>query len=68
MTSVTGYSESRLVDLLDYTDLNGALVVARYRVSGSDPNVADPSSARILLTIDHPAVDTRHHIKEPDGQ
>lgn len=32
---------------------DGATVVARYRVSG-DPNVADPGSAEILLTIPQP--------------
>jgi Glucose / Sorbosone dehydrogenase len=29
------------------------VVIARYSVSSSDPNRADPSSARILLTISH---------------
>jgi glucose/arabinose dehydrogenase len=37
-----------------YTRLSdGALVIARYHVS-ADPNVADASSASILLTIPHP--------------
>jgi glucose/arabinose dehydrogenase len=36
-----------------YTNLNGDIVIARYRVS-SDPNVADPASASVLLTIPHP--------------
>jgi len=38
---------------LNYTDLNGATTIARYRVS-SDPNVADPASEQILLTIPQP--------------
>ncbi|HEY4688298.1 MAG TPA: PQQ-dependent sugar dehydrogenase, partial [Anaerolineae bacterium] len=39
---------------VDYTrNPDGATVVARYRVSG-DPNVADPDSAEVLLTIDQP--------------
>lgn len=37
-----------------YTDLDGDLVVARYHVT-ADPNVADPFSAAVLLTVDHPA-------------
>jgi glucose/arabinose dehydrogenase len=39
---------------VDYTNLTGQTVVARYRVSDQDPNVADPSTAVILLTIDQP--------------
>ena len=38
---------------INYTDLNGDTVVARYRVT-ADPNVADPLSAAILLAIDQP--------------
>jgi glucose/arabinose dehydrogenase len=38
---------------VDYTNTDGNIVIARYRVS-SDPNVADPTSAEILLTILHP--------------
>lgn len=29
-------------------------VVAEYRVSAENPNLADPASARVLLTIEHP--------------
>ncbi len=32
---------------------DSAIVVARYRVS-SDPNVADPGSAKVIMTISHP--------------
>jgi len=35
-----------------YTDLSGDINIARYSVS-SDPDRADPNSARILLTINH---------------
>ena len=38
---------------VDYTDVAGNTVIARYHVSG-DPNVADPASASILLTIPQP--------------
>ncbi len=38
---------------LNYTRTDGATVVARYRVS-ADPNVADPASATILLTVPQP--------------
>jgi glucose/arabinose dehydrogenase len=38
---------------LDYTDLSGNTVIARYTVSG-DPDRADPGSAAILLTIKQP--------------
>lgn len=38
---------------VDYTDLNGNTVVARYSVS-ADPNIADPASAEILLSIVQP--------------
>jgi glucose/arabinose dehydrogenase len=38
---------------VNYTDLSGDTVVARYRVS-SDPNRADPASARQILFVDQP--------------
>ncbi len=38
---------------VNYTALSGATVIARYSVS-ADPDVADPGSAAILLTIDQP--------------
>jgi glucose/arabinose dehydrogenase len=38
---------------VNYTNVNGDTTVARYQVS-NDPNVADASSARILLTIPQP--------------
>lgn len=38
---------------INYTDLAGDTVVARYSVS-SDPSVADPASVKIILQIDQP--------------
>jgi len=38
---------------VDYTNLAGDTVIARYKVS-PDPNLADPSSEEILLTISQP--------------
>ena len=38
---------------VNYTDNDGDTVIARYRVS-ADPDVADPNSEEILLTIDQP--------------
>jgi glucose/arabinose dehydrogenase len=38
---------------VNYTDKSGNTVVARYRVT-ADPNVADPSSERIVLTVGQP--------------
>jgi glucose/arabinose dehydrogenase len=37
-----------------YTNTSGDIVIARYEVS-ANPDVADPNSARILLTISHPS-------------
>jgi glucose/arabinose dehydrogenase len=39
---------------LNYTNTAGDTVIARYRVSGNDPNRADPASARTLMVIDQP--------------
>jgi len=33
---------------------DGAIVVARYRVSASDGNVADPASEEVILVVPHP--------------
>jgi len=38
---------------VDYTDVDGDTVVAEYHVS-SDPDRADPDSARVLLRVDQP--------------
>jgi glucose/arabinose dehydrogenase len=39
---------------VNYTDTNGNTVIAEYRVSADDPNIADPTSARVLLHIAQP--------------
>ena len=39
---------------VDYTNLQGNTVIARYHVAAGDPNRADPASAKILLTIEQP--------------
>jgi len=38
---------------VDYTDTNGDTRVVEYQVS-ADPDIADPASARVLLTVDQP--------------
>jgi glucose/arabinose dehydrogenase len=40
---------------VDYTDGEGDTVVARYRVSTDDGEVADPASGETILTVDQPA-------------
>jgi len=40
---------------VDYTDTNGDTVVARYQVSTTDPNRADPASGEVILSVDQPA-------------
>jgi glucose/arabinose dehydrogenase len=47
------YPENGLF-FVDYTNSAGDTVIARYRVSVSNPNAADPASAATLLTIDQP--------------
>ena len=39
---------------VNFTDRNGDTIVARYTVSVTDPNRADPATAHTLLTIDQP--------------
>ena len=38
---------------VDYTDLSGTIQVVRYAVS-TNPDVADPASAHVILSIPHP--------------
>ncbi len=38
----------------------GALTIAEYRRSAADPDVADPGSGRIVLSIDHPGQDNHN--------
>jgi glucose/arabinose dehydrogenase len=47
------YQENGLF-YVDYTDVNGNTVVAHYRVSSSDPNVADPTSREPVLAVQQP--------------
>jgi glucose/arabinose dehydrogenase len=39
---------------VSYTDVAGTSTIARYLVSGTDPDLADASSAEVLLTIAQP--------------
>jgi glucose/arabinose dehydrogenase len=45
---------------VDYTAASNNIHVVEYRRSASDPDVADPSSARTVLTVDHHAY-TNHN-------
>jgi glucose/arabinose dehydrogenase len=47
------YSENGFF-YVNYTDTSGDTVIARYSVSATNPNRADPASARIILRIDQP--------------
>ena len=38
-----------------YTNASGSLEIARYRVSTTNPNVADVSSKKVVITIPHPS-------------
>lgn len=53
---------------VNYTNLDGDTVIARYRVA-NDPDVADPASAEVLLTIDQPAANHNGGLVKfgPDG-
>lgn len=39
---------------INYNDLSGATVVARYAISAENPDVADPASAHIIFTLAQP--------------
>src|SRR5204863_8936086 len=43
-----------------YVDLGGSIQIAEYRRSSSNPALADPLSARTILTIPHPTY-TNHY-------
>lgn len=40
---------------VSYSDTNGDSVVSEYMVSGGDPNQLDPTSERIIMTVEQPA-------------
>ncbi len=46
------YKENGLF-FIYYTAQPGDVTLARYKVSANDPDVADPNSAKILLTVQH---------------
>lgn len=48
------FSPSHAQFYVFYVNNSGNLVLARYNVSAGNPNVANPSSAEIVLTIPHP--------------
>lgn len=39
---------------ITYTNPDGNPMLVRYHISADNPNIADPSSAKVLLTIPHP--------------
>lgn len=54
---------------VDYTDRDGNTVVSQFRVSGTDPDLADPDSEVVLLHIDQPFANHNGGALEfgPDG-
>jgi glucose/arabinose dehydrogenase len=54
---------------VNYTDTEGDTVVARYRVSPDNPDIADPGSGSTLLGIEQPAANHNggHLTFGPDG-
>lgn len=62
------YAENGLF-YINYTDLNGSSVVARYSVSATNPNIAQADSAEILLTVEQPYPNHNggHMAFGPDG-
>ncbi|HTA35939.1 MAG TPA: PQQ-dependent sugar dehydrogenase [Solirubrobacteraceae bacterium] len=53
------YSKSGLF-YVDYTSASGDIEIVQYRRSASNPNLADPASARTLLRIDHETNDNHN--------
>lgn len=43
-----------------YTDADGAITIARFLVSATNPHVADPTSQVILVSIPHPTFDNHN--------
>lgn len=48
------YYSSTGLFFVNYTDVNGNTVIARFHVSADDPNRADPASEVDLLNVDQP--------------
>jgi glucose/arabinose dehydrogenase len=48
------FSPSHAQFYVYYVNNAGDLVLARYNVSAGNPNIADPASAEVVLTIPHP--------------
>ncbi|MBX3015781.1 MAG: PQQ-dependent sugar dehydrogenase [Caldilineaceae bacterium] len=47
---------STTIFYVNYTQKDtGDTIIARYQVTGPDPNIADPNSEEIVLTVDQPA-------------
>ena len=82
VTDTGGYSEQGLLSVafapdyprsgllyVDYTDRQGDTRVVEYRRSKSDPDVADPASARELLSVDQPFANHNGGLLafDPDG-
>jgi glucose/arabinose dehydrogenase len=49
-----GFGAERPVFYVHYSNARGDTTVSEFRLSASDPDVADPSSERILLTVAQP--------------
>lgn len=47
------YQENGLF-FINYTETDGTTVIARYRVSADNPNVADPATATVLMRVEQP--------------
>ncbi len=45
---------------VDYVDASGTIQVVRYQVSAADPDVAEPATAQVVLSIPHPASETHY--------
>ncbi len=63
-----GYADNGWL-YINYTDVNGHTVVARYTVSADDPDRADPASAAPLLYVQQPYANHNggHMAFGPDG-
>lgn len=54
-----------------YTDVNGNIQISRYTRSASSPNVADPTTAKSILSIAHPSYNDENGglvVFGPDGK